>query len=174
MKKLLVMDRKNYDPSLKVLQRVAVRGIIFIDGKLLLVETEFGELKLPGGGKEIGESDITTLIREVKEETGYQVIESSIREFGEIEEKRLSTHESMIWNQFSRLYFCDVSLNPSECEYTENEKTYGFHQVLYSLDDAIAKNQALIDKEGEHGWNQREYNTLRLIKQYFFGGVLEE
>ena len=36
MKKILVMDEKNYTPDLKEIYRVAVRGIIFIDGKLLI------------------------------------------------------------------------------------------------------------------------------------------
>ena len=49
MKKLLVMDEKNYSDDLEEIYRVAVRGIIFIDGKLLMIENNFGEAKLPGG-----------------------------------------------------------------------------------------------------------------------------
>ena len=33
MKQILVMDAKNYDESLPEIYRVAVRGIIFVDGK---------------------------------------------------------------------------------------------------------------------------------------------
>ena len=99
MEKILVMDAENYDPDLDEILRVAVRGIIFVDGKLLLINSSFGELKFPGGGKEGEESDEETLIRETLEETGYRVIPETIRPFGEVEEKRLSVHEPMIWHQ---------------------------------------------------------------------------
>ena len=166
MKKILVMDEKNYSPDLEEIYRVSVRGIIFIDGKLLMIEDDFGEVKLPGGGADDGEDDYQALVREVKEETGYDVILDSIKPFGEIEEKRLSVHEPMIWHQISRLYFCDVYPEKGECDYTENEKKYGFKQVLYTLEEAIEKNKIMLEKEGKQAWNQREYKTLLLIKDY--------
>ena len=169
MKKLLVMDAKNYPPDMEEIYRVAVRGIIFIDGKLLMIENSFGEAKLPGGGIEGDEDDYTALLREVKEETGFDVIPESIIPFGEIEEKRLSVKEPMIWHQISRLYFCEVREEQSACEYTENEKKYGFHQVLYTLEEALEKNYAMLEREGKQAWNQREYETLRLIKNHIRG-----
>ena len=164
MNKILVMDEKNYAPDMEEIYRVAVRGIIFIEGKLLMIENNFGEAKLPGGGIEDGEDEYQALLREVKEETGYDVIFESIRPFGEIEEKRLSTQEPMIWHQISRLYFCDVDSVQGQCNYTESEKKHGFRQVLYTLDEAIAKNEKMLEKEGRQAWNQREYKTLLLIR----------
>ena len=58
---------------------------------------------------------------------------------GEIEEKRLSVREAMIWHQFSRLYFCDVYPEKGFCDYTENEKKHGFRQVFYTLEEALEK-----------------------------------
>lgn len=166
MKKILTMDAKNYSSDLEEIYRVAVRGIIFIDGKLLMIENNFGEAKLPGGGIDDGENDHTALLREVKEETGYEVILESIVPFGEIEEKRLSVHEPMIWHQISRLYFCDVYPEKGECSYTENEKKHGFKQVLYTLEEALEKNRAMLEREGKQAWNQREYQTLQLIREH--------
>ena len=165
MKKLLVMDAKNYDVSLPEIYRAAVRGIVFVDGKLLLIRSNFGEVKFPGGGQENGESDKETLVRETLEETGYHVIETSIRAFGEVEEKRLSTHEPMIWHQINRYYFCEVEEKKEECHYTENEKKYGMHQVWCTLEEAIQINQEMLNKEGTLAWNQREYNVLKLLKE---------
>ena len=166
MEKILVMDAENYDPDLDEILRIAVRGIIFVDGKLLLINSSFGELKFPGGGKEGEESDEETLIRETLEETGYRVIPETIRPFGEVEEKRLSVHEPMIWHQINRYYFCDVESEQGACSYTENEVKYGFHQVWHTLEEAIRINAETLQKEGRHAWNQREYNVLQLIREY--------
>lgn len=166
MEKLLVMDQRNYDDNLSEILRVAIRGIIFIDGKLLMIEDSFGEVKLPGGGMEPGEDEYRALIREVKEETGYDVISESIKPFGEIEEKRLSVNEPMIWHQINRLYFCSVYPDQGQCEYSENEKKYGFHQVLYTIEEALRINERMLENEGLQAWNQREYKTLLLIKDH--------
>lgn len=169
MKQLLLLDARNYPPDMGEILRVAVRGIIFLNGKLLLIENAFGEVKLPGGGMEDGETEADTLIREVREETGYTVLAASIKPFGQIEEKRLSTHEPMIWHQISRLYFCDVMPQAGACAYSENEQRYAFHRVLYSVDEAIRINRAMLDREGESPWNQREYRTLLLLKAFLEG-----
>ena len=170
MEKILILDAENYSPDMEEIYRIAVRGIIFLDGKLLMIENSFEEAKLPGGGIDEGEDDYEALVREVKEETGYDVIPESIVPFGEIEEKRLSVHEPMIWHQISRLYFCDVYPEKGLCAYTENEKKYNFRQVLYTLEEAIEKNEAMLEKEGKQAWNQREYKTLLLIKDYMENG----
>lgn len=173
MEKILVMDAHNYDVDMPEMYRVAVRGIIFIHEKLLLIQNDFGEVKFPGGGQEKGENDVDTLIRETLEETGYHVITDSIREFGEVEEKRLSTHEPMVWHQINRYYFCDVEISDGkECRYTEEEKKYGFHQVLYTLEEAIKANQEMLCKEGVMPWNQREICVLELLKEFMQKGGL--
>lgn len=66
MEKILVMDEHNYEDHLGEMVRISVRGIILIDGKLLMIENSLGEVKLPGGGMEFGEDDYRVLIREVK------------------------------------------------------------------------------------------------------------
>ena len=166
MKNILTLDAKNYDPDLPEIRRTAVRGIIFREDKLLLINSVFGELKFPGGGQEEGESDLETLIRETLEETGYRVIPESVREFGEVEEIRLDKHEPKIWHPISRYYFCDVADRQEECHYTESEQKYGFHQVWRTLDEAIEINRATLLKEGSPSWQHREYYVLQLIKQH--------
>ena len=165
MKRLLLMDAQNYDETLPEIHRVSVRGIAFVDGKIIFAQEENGFLKLPGGGQDEGESDIETLVREFREETGYNVIPSSAREFGYIEEKRKSLHEEMIWHQFNHIYFCEVSGDRGECEYSDNEKSRGMHPTAITLDEALAQNLSVLEAEGKQAWNQREYKTLLLIKE---------
>ena len=166
MKRLLLMDEKNYDPDLPEITRDAVRGIVWHKGKMLFIKSSFGEVKLPGGGVEKGESDIAALIREVREETGFEVIPDSVMPFGYVEEKRLSRHEPMIWHQFSRLYFCEVADVRGKTEFTENEKRAGMHCVTMTLEEAIENNRRMLNREGVQPYNRREFNTLQLIKKH--------
>ena len=165
MKQLLIMDEHNYDESLPEISRVAVRGIIQVSGKLLFIEDKYGVLKLPGGGQDEGESDLDTLMREVREETGYNVIPSTVKEFGSIEEIRKSLHEEMIWHQYNKLYFCEVEKQRGKCDYSENEKQLGMRLRSCTLDEALEINRKMLEKVGKHAWNLREYNTLLLIKE---------
>lgn len=165
MKTLLMMDEHNYDPSLPEIRRTAVRGIIFRDGKLLMVRSDFGEVKFPGGGQEGDESDLDTLLREVLEETGCRVIPESVRPFGQVVEKRLSVHEPMIWHQINRYYFCQIGDSREACQYSDNEKKHGFFPVWLPLSEAVEVNRQMLEREGCKPWNQREYLLLKLLAE---------
>lgn len=165
METLLLLDGKNYDPSLPEIRRTGVRGIIFENEKLLMIRTNFGDVKFPGGGQEEGENDETTLIRETLEETGFQVIPESIRPFGEVVEKRLSLHEPMIWHQINRYYFCRITGSPQDTQFSENEQRYGMHPIWCTLEEAIAANRAMLEREGRTPWNQREFRVLELLRE---------
>lgn len=166
MKQLLVLDEHNYDPALPEIRRTGIRGIIFRQDKLLMIRSCFGEVKFPGGGQEPGESDEITLLREVLEETGFHVLPESIRPFGQVEEKRLSVHEPMIWHQINRYYFCHITGDQEAAQFTENEQKYGMHQVWCTLEEAIATNREMVNREGRTPWNQRELRVLELLKAW--------
>jgi ADP-ribose pyrophosphatase YjhB (NUDIX family) len=53
--------------------KVDVRGVVFRDGRLLLVrEVSDGRWTLPGGWADLGESPSEAVVREVREESGYE------------------------------------------------------------------------------------------------------
>jgi ADP-ribose pyrophosphatase YjhB (NUDIX family) len=73
------MARVDYidDPNAPAANSVVpsvVAAVLDEDGRLLLIHKTDNDLwALPGGGHEVGESISDTVVREVKEETGYDV-----------------------------------------------------------------------------------------------------
>lgn len=67
---------KNWDKEGDPAWRPSVYGLLERDGKVLMLKdgrTPQGRWELPGGGMEIGEDVDEALMREFKEETGYDV-----------------------------------------------------------------------------------------------------
>ena len=82
MRLLFDMDKKDYDPDGTKFFRPSVRGIIVRGGKLALVHSlKYDYYKFPGGGIDDGETHTATLVREVREETGLNVLPESVREY---------------------------------------------------------------------------------------------
>lgn len=52
---------------------VSVKGVAVQGGRVLLLENERMEWELPGGKLELGEDPVDCVVREISEETGWQV-----------------------------------------------------------------------------------------------------
>jgi 8-oxo-dGTP diphosphatase len=52
---------------------VSIKGVVIHDGRVLLLLNERGEWDLPGGRPDPGEDHRSALVREVREEAGYDV-----------------------------------------------------------------------------------------------------
>jgi len=52
---------------------VSVKGVAIQDGKVLLLENERLEWELPGGKLELGEDPVDCVVREIREEAGWDV-----------------------------------------------------------------------------------------------------
>ncbi len=57
---------------------VSVKGVIFLDARVMLLLNEREEWELPGGRLEAGEDPTNCLAREVSEELGIEVVVDSI------------------------------------------------------------------------------------------------
>lgn len=162
MRKLFILDFKNYANNLPEIRKISCRGIIVKDKKLLLVKTPYGEYKFPGGQRNKFENDFDTLSREILNQTGFSIVSSSVREFGEMEEKRKALHENMIWHQIHRFYFCDINeIEGDDIVVGEKETTY----YWVTLDDAILNNQKVQKREGLNVRNQLELMILNELKK---------
>jgi 8-oxo-dGTP pyrophosphatase MutT (NUDIX family) len=61
-------------PGGRLVERTAVRGVLFRGSELLLLGSRHGDYKFPGGGVEPGESFAAALRREFREECGYDAV----------------------------------------------------------------------------------------------------
>ena len=162
MEPMFTVDMKDYDGTERRKYKTAARGIIRKDGKLALVHsTAFGYYKFPGGGLEKDESLIDALIREVREESGLDVIPSSVREFGMA--KRI---EKASWNhildQDSYYFTCEVSDTMYPQELGDNEKIAGFVLEYIDPEDAVEANERYLS-ENNYGAIIRDTRVLRML-----------
>lgn len=138
MKLIALFDEKNYKQRSGIV-REAVRAIIVKDGKVALIKSlKENHYKFPGGGIELGESPIDTLIRETKEETGLIINYDSIRECGFIHEIKKSIFNDDAFEQKSYYYFVEVKDETCEQELSEREKDLKY--VLEWVDPVISYN----------------------------------
>lgn len=166
MKRLVTIDKKDYDESWEHSLRPSTRGIIVKDGKLALIHNmKYDYYEFPGGGIEAGESHMQALAREVKEETGLTVIPESIREFGSaLRLSKSRIFENTIFEQEGYYYFCEVEDNIGEQKLEDYEKAEGMTLEFVTPDEALR-----VNKFNDHGedkdsaWIERETRMLELV-----------
>ncbi len=160
MKKLLVLDYKNYAEELPVYEKHTVRAIIMKDGKLAMQQSHTGEYKILGGVVEDGESHLTTILREVEEEAGMFVKADSLREIGVVEEKRLDVfHKNRIYHCLTYFYGCDVEESVIPLKLTDSEVAKGYKLAWATPQQIVETNRALIKEK----WKLRDTEFVNLL-----------
>ena len=155
------------DPKVKITTRHAVRAIIIQDNKILMVHTNKGDYKFPGGGIKKAESHEEALRREVIEETGY-IVDQMQEEAGTIVQRNPNQFDSTgIFQMTSYYYFCNVKPNKTKQHLDKYEQDQEFMPVWMDIDEVIAKNEALLTQKNTHinPWVYRETIALRRIKE---------
>jgi len=162
-----IFHKEGVDIEGRMLTRDAARGIIFQHGKLLMVFSEKnGDYKFPGGGVEKGEDQPVALIREVKEETGVEVIRVG-PEFGCIIEYDIPIeNEYDVFKMTSRYFMCEIGVGSGKQNLDEYEKDLGFTARWVNLEEALQTNRALLRERpsGAPQWIKREIFVLEQIK----------
>jgi len=86
--------------------KVDVRAAVFHEGRLLLVrEREDGRWTLPGGWADVGDSPSAAVIREVKEESGYDV---TARKLLALLDRNLHGHPPIPYHAYKLFFLCDL------------------------------------------------------------------
>jgi len=154
-----------------VIYREAVRSVSVKDGKFLMIRTRKGDYKFPGGGPKSGESLEEALIREVREETGFNV-ERVKKKIGTATERKPDKYvKSAVFEMISHYYLCDVSENSGAQELDEYEKALDFRPHWVSIDDAIENNENFLRSNADiNPWVQRlSAEQITILAEKAFG-----
>ena len=158
--------QKIKDPKIKITTRQAVRAIVIQNNKILMVHTNKGDYKFPGGGIKKAESHEEALRREVTEETGY-IVDHMREEAGVIIQRNPNQFDSNgIFQMTSYYYYCDVKSNTTKQHLDKYEQDQEFSPVWMDIDEVIAQNEALLTQKNMNinPWVYRETLALRSIK----------
>lgn len=144
MRTLFEIDTKDYIPNGRAFVRPSVRGIILRDGKVAMVHSiKYDYYKFPGGGMEPGEGQLETLIREVREESGLQVLPDTIREYGIVPRKQKSDRpqEYDFFVQDNYYYICQADTVLADQKLDDYEEEEHFTLEWVSPKTAIEVNR---------------------------------
>lgn len=150
-----------FKESYKVNYRHAVRAVIIKGNKILMVHTNKGDYKLPGGGLEEKEDFEEALKREVQEETGY--ILSKIKKYIgiAIQRKEDVFEKNTLFEMKSTYYLCEVSDEKERQELDDYELEQEFTPVWIEINKAIENNVSLLNEKDKNPWVEREIKVLR-------------
>ena len=153
----------------KIRRRVAVRAVITKKEKVLLMQTNKGDFKFPGGGVEANEGLIEALIREVEEESGYT--QCLVKEkIGEFIETKVDQYDKQVYFQMvSHYYFCELkSVEKIQQKLDAYESELAFKPVWISVERAIEANKCVLSQPNSNPWIVRENLVLERIKDFIY------
>lgn len=148
-----VFEEQNIKKNIKINTRFAVRAIIMKENKILLVRSNKGDYKFPGGGVEKNESNFEGLLREIREETGYinSIVKSKV---GSVVERKIDDYNNnLLFQMTSHYYLCDLMNQEKITQQLDDyECVLEFTPQWVSLDDAILQNEHLITQINKNAW----------------------
>lgn len=160
---VLTIDKK----EAKTIQREAVRAVIFRDHQILLIHSNKGDYKLPGGGVQKNESHAEGLLREIVEETGYSscIVKDKI---GEVIERRKDNYEQNAYFEMtSHYYLCEIASNDQvDQQLDDYEAIQEFTPRWITIDEAIEQNQKILNQLEKNSWINREIFVLKELKKF--------
>lgn len=86
--------------------KIGVRAAVFDQGRILLVrERKDGLWTLPGGWADVGYAPSVSVIREVKEESGYDVV---VKKLAALYDQNKNGHPPMPHHVYQILFICEI------------------------------------------------------------------
>jgi 8-oxo-dGTP pyrophosphatase MutT (NUDIX family) len=152
---------KIQDKELKV--REAVRAVVIRDGQILMVHSNKGDFKFPGGGVKAGETHRAALVREIGEETGY--IDVTIgKKFGVYVERIEDTYnKDGLFEMISHYFLCQCSGKTVAQQLEGYEIEQEFTPKWMLVEEVITQNEYAMTLPEHNGWIERENYVLRRL-----------
>ncbi|PAE26190.1 MULTISPECIES: NUDIX domain-containing protein [Bacillaceae] len=147
-----------------VTTREAVRAVILGENGILLVRSNRGEYKFPGGGVKENEHWHDALLREIAEETGY--IHTAVKKkLGTVVERKIDVFDDTVLFQMnSHYYLCELMDHQQIDQQLEGyEITEEFSPEWVPIEEAIARNEAAAKLNSVNGWIRRENFVLKAL-----------
>lgn len=157
------------EPSRIISVRTAVRAIIIEEGKILMVRSNRGYFKLPGGGVEADESHAEALAREVTEETGYKHcrIGTEIGTISELRPDKASPRS--LFQMDSHHFLCELyTKDQSAQSLVGYEQEEGYSPVWVTIQEAVEANSSAYETDKSHIFIPRENFVLEWLQQSDF------
>lgn len=173
MRELFTIDKKNYIENGTIGKRPSVRGIIIRGNTIAMMHSlKYDYYKLPGGGIEEGESLEETLIREVKEESGLVVKESSIKEFGMVRRIEKGMIED-IFIQENYYFLCEAEEKLEEQNLDDYESDERFTLEFVTVEQVLDVNNnhdhgEKVNAQTFRGMLDRENIVLQFVEKEIF------
>lgn len=162
MKRLLLLDTKDYTAEMPVYEKHSVRAIIMRNGQVAMQQSSSGFFKILGGVVEDGETHVQTITREVEEEGGLIVKPESIREIGYIEERRRDVFDSeKTYICYTYFYSCEAEDYEVSLKLTASEIARGYHLVWATPEHIVETNTALI----KDAWKMRDTEFIKMLAE---------
>ena len=152
------------ETSQKIIRR-ACKAVILKDNCILLIHTNKGDFKFPGGGVKSGESSFDCLKRELSEETGYG-LNSVGALVGTVSEK---SHDKFEKDKYfcmeSEYFLAEIDETHQDKQSLDDyEEEQDFKPMFIDINEAIYINQNLLENALDiNPWVQRETDVLRQI-----------
>lgn len=157
-----VLDRVggSRPPDAVVTRRRAVRAVVRRGDELLLIATDQGDVKFPGGGVDPGESDAAAVARELAEEAG--AVAATVGSLVcTVLERRPDRDGSSVFEMTSCYYEVAITQELVPTRLEDYEADLGMHPVWTHPAAALAANAdhaALLDRPAP--WVHREMTVL--------------
>jgi 8-oxo-dGTP pyrophosphatase MutT (NUDIX family) len=163
-----VIGQKQIPEGYGIVERVAVRAVIYRKQEVLMILTGKGDYKFPGGGVEKGEDIYQALNREILEETGYSVTKIG-DVLGHVVQQNIDKLDATKYFIMKSIYLeCNIDeRNQIEQNLDEYEKVLEFMPKFVPIKEAIENNETLF-KQGTgdiNPWVSRDTEVLRRIGQ---------
>jgi len=162
MKTLFVIDAKDYEEDWPVISAVTVRAVIRRGNLFACQRAANGEYKIPGGGPDPGEDHYTALLREVKDEMGFELDQEKIRPIGLVKERREDAFKKgKIFERVTYFFECEILRETGELHMTKSEIARGFQPVWADCDTIIRENRINLTER----WNIRDTEFFVWLKE---------